>query len=630
MDYQPKYRLQAETVKYKNLIRVDIEEPNYTGTPALKSIGAERLTLEKADQDRIQGTNLKISIQADVNFEYFDFFNYDTRRHRVKLYENDVNVWTGFLINDSYSEPFRWPPYDVIITATDQLGILKNITYSTAYNFMPRIWVIAECLRQTGLFLDIAIAYDLQVLTPQGPKDFFWFLYFDITQLEGKNCYEVLELMLPPEVTITQHRGQWLIRRSESDIDKTHVIFKYYEVAVIEAGTQPGENQITMAPLGQGDIFPLDMASLSMLPAWKEVKIIQNLGLKRSFLQNADFQQDFTAWQTTAEHLLNFRVYGDVKYLVIRGRSATLGAKIWQSVEVQQTGADLALEISFTPVGSFGYLSNNPVPIDLEATFQVRIEGAATYYLDKINGWTTTPAYITERTQSAVTYGPEMPWKTLKIFAASIPASGILTVEIYQIINNDPRTTISISGLAIQHVNIYSFEAENYADPLEDIHPIRENSSISGDDITLQPADIPDIANARLIFKNGQFFHNVAAVEPARQYTDSGGDPLGYAAAVLAYIRRHHSQTRQVIEGTFRGPALHLNALVKIPICQNRQYFVKSGAWNILADTYDLRLIEIPGTATDSRWILKDGIWDDSGIWIDAETWNDTDPDPND
>lgn len=225
MSYGIKYKFRAETVKYKDDIKINILEKDYAGASTDKYLGGGGVTLTKDSAGVICGTSLSFYIHCSTDFEFIDFFEADPRKYQVQLLVNDVTVWVGYLIGDEYRETFKDPPYDVAVMATDGLGLLKNYTYipigdvDTKTN---RIDVIDSILENTGLSLDIIVGYDVETT---GGTNIFQVDFSD-DYYSGWTCYEVLEKMIPPDATITQHKDQWLIRRNELDSEGTHVNFK--------------------------------------------------------------------------------------------------------------------------------------------------------------------------------------------------------------------------------------------------------------------------------------------------------------------------------------------------------------------------------------------------------------------
>ena len=89
MAYGLKYRLHAETVKYKDDVKIYILEEDFIGTEEDKFLGGGGVTMTKDNAGVICGTSLSFSIQADSDFEYLSFFESDPRKYLVQLLINE-------------------------------------------------------------------------------------------------------------------------------------------------------------------------------------------------------------------------------------------------------------------------------------------------------------------------------------------------------------------------------------------------------------------------------------------------------------------------------------------------------------------------------------------------------------
>lgn len=85
----------------------------------------------------------------------------------ISLISTSVKIFTGFLILDDNQQPFQPDPQVVTLTATDHLGALKDVPLVTSSDVNPtgkiKIGVlIADCLRKTGLSLNINVVNNLR------------------------------------------------------------------------------------------------------------------------------------------------------------------------------------------------------------------------------------------------------------------------------------------------------------------------------------------------------------------------------------------------------------------------------------------------------------------------------------
>lgn len=181
----------------------------------------------------IRAKQLTIGFVSDSNYSMSTFANGSDQRWGVHYYigVSTKTVFKGWLVLDDLSEPLLAPANEVTLTATDNLGSLKDVKLTNDEELVlvgkyKIIDIIAYCLKKTGLELDIRVAFNIKQsgdetdVTTQNSTDehFFTQTYLDAYTFEEEigvleNCYSVLEKVVGPEAFITQSRGQWWIVR---------------------------------------------------------------------------------------------------------------------------------------------------------------------------------------------------------------------------------------------------------------------------------------------------------------------------------------------------------------------------------------------------------------------------------
>ena len=127
------------------------------------SIILEWMGGDKKDDLFLVGSRLSLTMVglSMEDGQYLDLFTGDETRYRVPIEDEEGNViWQGFLLPDSYGEPYTNSPILVDFTATDGLGRLKGkYLPEDFYNEeKSTIEVISQCLRLTGLGLPLRFA----------------------------------------------------------------------------------------------------------------------------------------------------------------------------------------------------------------------------------------------------------------------------------------------------------------------------------------------------------------------------------------------------------------------------------------------------------------------------------------
>lgn len=155
---------------------------------------------DRADEMIIVGSSLDFSMiyQGVADGHYYDLFTGDETRFKVRLYDElNTTIWSGFLLPDSYREPYSHTQI-VEFSATDGLGRLKG-------KFLPDdfykdeksvIQVITECLKLTGLSLDFRFA---PAIENSKQKDYNLIYIDTLNLIEGdkkQDAYKVLNDLL--------------------------------------------------------------------------------------------------------------------------------------------------------------------------------------------------------------------------------------------------------------------------------------------------------------------------------------------------------------------------------------------------------------------------------------------------
>ena len=260
-----------------NDIRIEILEKGFSGTPEQKSLGsAPSLVVEEADGG-IKGSSIAMAIQADVEGELKNLYTTDNRKFRVDLYRNSALYWQGYLMPELYSENYVDPPFDISVTASDQLGALKNISYKGDNVNVSLLEVVENILARTSL--DLPFKLHLQIAQAPGTQpSLLRTAYVNAATFNGYNCYDALNaVLLSCNCTIMQLGCSWLIA---SKTDATTV----YDVD----GQMVQQDHCVIDSMHKGDVWPSGSLNMVNVPAVKGVEINYRHILRNSFLNNAE------------------------------------------------------------------------------------------------------------------------------------------------------------------------------------------------------------------------------------------------------------------------------------------------------------------------------------------------------
>ena len=608
-DFGLKYRLRYETAFWKKDVKVDIEEKDYTGAGVMKKIGANHLKFNKEKNSatgKIRATSLEFSIQADTDLEYAPFYTDENGTYRVKLKIDDQVVWLGFIVCDQYSEDYVYPPYDVDILATDGLGLLKNYKFELT-GMVTRFEAIRYCLEKIGRGLGYAFNIDLfesRMDTTRAMVDQLYF-YGEIYGSTGKdyNCYEALDKLIPEGCIITQSGLRWVIQR-ETEPQKTRML---YDVDGNYEGTESGESLIQLGSMNGSDtdIYPIGNLTMNFEAAWNNFVISNQYGKRGSFLKNFDFSlEDGSYWVN--HNVLKFYVKSidDDYFGYIQGYETTqYQSYISQSVKVTATDSYFVFSVSLAIIAvgtnSSTSVSGNSASISGKLYFQIKLVGSSkTYYVDQKSGWTETVSYISTTITSETDIN-DIDWQSLKVILSKIPVDGIVTFTIYKYYATSFPRTISFGGICFTNVKLYTSELNALSDTNETDVYFTDSQSDSDQTITPFAVDLPEYENVGVFFKNGNYVDVDGEKEPASYWINNSEDAVRYSTYLAAFFATIYGLPKQLLSGTVRGENMHLNAYFQHLWNSERIYYVRTGTWNILEDTWEIEAVEILGTAVD-------------------------------
>lgn len=286
MSYFIKYQLSFVSDR-NNIYDLHILQKNYGGQPIVKKLGTAPMLSIEEGEGRVKGSSLSFSIQADVEGELKGLYTTNNKEFKVLLYRNSSLYWQGFLLPELYSENYIDPPYDVAVTATDQLGVLKNIQYNQEKGNKSLLEIITYILTLTQL--DLKIVQHLN-LTISGNERFLSGAYVSTEGYYGQSCYDVLNsILLSCNACIQQYENEWVIM---SLTDAT--------TAFVKDGAVVNIPHVQLGQMGNAQVYPDGSLEMVNKPALKGVSLNYAHILKNSFLKNADCESK-DGWQYSFE-----------------------------------------------------------------------------------------------------------------------------------------------------------------------------------------------------------------------------------------------------------------------------------------------------------------------------------------
>lgn len=238
MAYGLKYTIPFKDIdNYSNV--VEIYQDGFVGS-STELIATDQPATHKYEREdneditsSIMSATLTISFYSTDVTDFRNFFSYSDREFLViHKFEGDI-VFKGYLLNDITGEPFQDPPYPVVVTATDGLGQLKEISLVGPSVDTDLGTLIFDQLNTLDLELDFEICNDLYEglvmdntlsIFAQGANENLLVQEFTFDELELNAFDFLLEICKSFGWVLFQRNGRWVIQRAISrNIDTTTI-----------------------------------------------------------------------------------------------------------------------------------------------------------------------------------------------------------------------------------------------------------------------------------------------------------------------------------------------------------------------------------------------------------------------
>ena len=278
MAYKTKYRFRFESC-HGVVYEVRLQEDGYTGSVKDRPLGKAPV-IRMQESDPFRSTSCELTLECQTDGEYVDLYTTDPMQYKVGVYHKRGTssytlIWEGYVAVELYSEPDIAPPYDVRITATDGIGILKEHDFEAAGMLTVREHLV-YLLRKTGD--DHPYIYTASRLREYGETtyDFMDKVSISLDYMAGKSCYDVLAELLKSMRCILTYRGYWLIvREVDVEISSSGVL------TVMRSDDDWSESSVadtlsigkTVGKMGVAQMWPNGFLTRRVVPAKKSVKV---------------------------------------------------------------------------------------------------------------------------------------------------------------------------------------------------------------------------------------------------------------------------------------------------------------------------------------------------------------------
>lgn len=455
MAFEVKYRCEwFDRLKLK--WRFDILEDSFAGTITDLQASSDPLTIDYLSgsddifESPIRGTKCDLRVKVSTSFALADLYSVEDRKFKVNIYYNTSTLfWTGFIVSNNYSEAYNDTPYDVVISANDGLGYLKEISFDdvvTASTFSQR--EIASFIIST-IFINIGVSDFKEIInvyedsmdngtsdSPLNQKK------LDISVFNEMNCYEVLEHILNIyNALCRQSNGEYYLYRPIELAGATVYGRKFLSATTTTAFTITPALNINRSG-STSDINDINGGKKEIFPPAKKIIINHDYGWKESWLNTWEFRKedytsgDWEGWEHVGltSHTPIGQTLPSEKQGVLMGYTGSGSVAPDPLQNIYQDFAYFALLTSDVLVFEFEYLFYNASALTVSnVDLYIKVSnGAGTKWLEidtaNLYKWSDTEKYITIR-EDALPGASD--WKTFSRRIPGLPTNGRYRVTIY-------------------------------------------------------------------------------------------------------------------------------------------------------------------------------------------------------
>lgn len=599
MAHALRYFCSWETERYKHQMRLELWEKDYKGeATAMVLSGEPQLTMEEGDT--ICGSSLDFGLLSETNGQYLHLYTTDNHKYLIKILRDGAVMWEGYLLPEYYSEAYIAAPYTVSFTATDWLGMLKNVDFPAKDIRVPILQIIKTCLEYTELPLDFACQLDLRVEGINDTTNVLGALYLNPITFTGYNCYEVLEKILAAfNATLRQTGHRWLISSIDDEVPLRLISWD----SLSYTGDGQSNNGELIGTNFAGTFIDGSM-TMAIEPAKKSVDLSQDIFYRESWLKDYDFHSaDAWTWPANTSVVKPGLAYYikdgvlleqiSVEYLIARRIDSHELLYLSQVINVEGAPDDSEYTLGikfFTP-----YDGDNMTALlvkIINRSYTSLTKDVA--YLSKdgwtneesyieLNGTSAEPKYISSHTYNRggrqyLIYDKEN-WPTTKINFISIPYTGTLEIRI------ELWTTTCFGGVYLTKTNI----TKN----LTISSSLNPDAAETASSVNLMLCDSPEERNVELGVLN-YFSLSDGTLTTGKKWYYNGQEYEDFLHAMAYSYSRCYANKRQKLSGALYTDKIY-NLCSFTDKWSGKRHTIKSWTYSIISERLDsMEIIETP------------------------------------
>lgn len=238
-------------------VTISVAKKDYTGEVYRRAVGGSAV-LKRERSSYILGSSLEWAAESLAEDEFADLYTSDPTMYRVEVKFGASRVWRGFITPELYSAPWLNVPYDITLTASDNLSELKNFDFEVQGDKTVRELLLLLLGKTNQGITNITAISSLS-----GDGVSLLNLTVNMDAMAGSSYYDVLDGLLESlHAYIRFDAGtlSWVVQR-ETDVSN-----------------YSGISYITLSSLAAtGQLFPVGNISMEINPARKELTVSEEI-----------------------------------------------------------------------------------------------------------------------------------------------------------------------------------------------------------------------------------------------------------------------------------------------------------------------------------------------------------------
>jgi len=457
MAFATKYRCEICDVLLKTW-QIDIQFDGYGGAIIPMQGSGNPLNFNFYGDDdiwnqNVLGSKASFEVISMTDFVYEELFTSDHLQYKVLIYQGASLYWTGYILVNTFSEPYNCPPYPVTITATDGLGLLsdfkfKDLGYTQRETASKIIYDMLSLVGVTS-FTEYINVYEstMNNTVDDSPLDQCGVDYF---LFKENDCYEALQSILKSfSAGIRQDKGGVFTIFRFKELRDATMYGRTFTSATVKSSTTKTPAQYFNRSGHASNFRDTEGGNKLTIPAVKTLYIQQDYKFKGSIYKNHNFPIDefvlnvgtgayeCNGWTLSAGTLSNYlsfqRVGEGDNGIILNSPADPIPPThyIYQTLNVFATSYKVGMKFDVSGI-TFDYTESAGSRIYAKL-INVATIGGTTRYFDG-QAWVAGDTFINNVALPSIkadTFGPSLKFSTVTFDVTGIPNTGTLTLRLY-------------------------------------------------------------------------------------------------------------------------------------------------------------------------------------------------------